>query len=55
MKTLFVLKKDPDATLDVIIQERKQESEVIIIDIRDYQDYDNLVETIEACDQVITW
>ena len=55
MKTLFVLKRDPDQTLQTIIQEREKESEVIIIDIRKHQDYDTFIETLAACDQVITW
>lgn len=55
MKTLFVLKRDPDASLNVIIHEREKESEVLIIDIRDYQEYDKLIEALEGCDQVISW
>jgi len=55
VKTLFVLKRDPDQTLNKIIQVRETESEVVIIDIRDYEDYDNFIETLEKSDQVISW
>lgn len=55
MKTLFILKKDPDSIIKTIIKESEKESEVIVIDLREDQNYDALVETLETCDRVITW
>ena len=37
------------------MSESKKESEVIVVDLRENQDYDVLVERIETCDRVITW
>ena len=55
MKTLFILKKDPGATITAIMKEREKESELIVIDLREVKDYDLLVDTIERCGQVMTW
>ncbi|MCL7487219.1 MAG: hypothetical protein M8357_03470 [Desulfobulbaceae bacterium] len=55
MKSLFILKKDPDPTINTIMEERAKEAEIYIVDLRKDQDYDALVESIELCDQVMTW
>jgi len=55
VKILYILKKEPDNTINTIISESEKESEVTVVDLRENQDYDALVEHIETCDRVITW
>ena len=55
MKILFILRKEPDNTIKTIMAESTKESEVSIVDLREDQDYDALVDRIETCDRVITW
>ena len=55
MKILYILKKEPDSTIKTIMSESAKESEIIVVDLRKNQDYDALIEHIEACDRVITW
>ena len=55
MKILYILKKEPDDNINIIMSESKKESEITVVDLRENQDYDVLVERIEACDRVITW
>ena len=55
MKILYILKKEPNNNINTIMSESKKESEVIVVDLRENQDYDVLVERIETCDRVITW
>ena len=55
MKILFILKKEPDETIKTIMAESSKKSEIIMVDLRENQDYDMLVERIETCDRVITW
>jgi len=55
MKVLYILKKDPDPTIQTIMDAASREAEIVIHDLRKTQDYDSLVERIEECDKVITW
>jgi crotonobetainyl-CoA:carnitine CoA-transferase CaiB-like acyl-CoA transferase len=55
VQILFILKKEPDANIKTIMTETARESEIIVVDLREDQDYDKLVEHIETCDRVITW
>jgi hypothetical protein len=55
VKTLFIVKQEPDETIKTIMAETTKISEVTFIDFRDEQNYDTLVDTIEKCDRVITW
>ena len=55
VKILFILKKDPDSNIKTIIDVNAKESEVTVIDLRENQDYDELVDHIATCDRVITW
>lgn len=55
MKVLFILKQAADDTVKTIMAEASKESEVKVVDLRENQNYDALVESIEACDRVITW
>lgn len=55
MKTLFILKRDPDIIVKTIMQESEKDSEVIVVDIRSHEDYDAVVASIETCDRLISW
>ncbi len=55
MKTLYILKKEPDNNINTIMSENEKESEVLVVDLQENQDYDALVEHIETCDRLITW
>lgn len=54
MKTLFILKKDPDSTTKTIISGASRESEVTVINLQENKDYDSLVKLIEQSDRIIT-
>jgi crotonobetainyl-CoA:carnitine CoA-transferase CaiB-like acyl-CoA transferase len=55
VKVLFILRKEPDPNIKTIMTETARESEIIVVDLREDQDYDELVDRIENCDRVITW
>ena len=55
MKILFILKKEPDPTIKILMAEASKEAEILIHDLRATEDYDALIEGIEECDKVITW
>lgn len=55
MKTLYLLKQEPDETLKKIIEEHKKTNDVKIIDIRKNKNYDEIVDSIFAADKVISW
>jgi hypothetical protein len=55
VKILFILKKKPDEAVNTIMAESSKESEVIVYDLQEKQDYDSLIELIEKCDRIITW
>lgn len=55
MKTLFILKEEADETIKTIMQETKNGSDIAVVDLREDQNYDALVGSIETCDRVITW
>lgn len=55
MKVLFILKEKPDSNITTIMAESRKEAEIIVVDLRENQDYNELVEHIETCDRVISW
>jgi len=55
MKILYLLKQEPDATLNKFIEEHKKSNEVTIIDINKNKNYDEIIESIFASDKVISW
>jgi hypothetical protein len=55
MKILYLLKQEPNATLQSIVEEHKKEHEVQIVDIRNEKDYARIVDLIAGCDKVISW
>ncbi len=54
MKILYLLKQDPEPTLQVIMDSHKKTEDVQVIDLREDTDYDKIVEQIVACDKVIS-
>jgi len=55
MKILYILKQDPDATLDTIISIQKKDNETNVFDLRTDKNYDGLVDLIDASDKIIPW
>jgi len=55
MKILYVLKQDPDATLNTFLEQQKKEHEITIVDLRKDTDYDSIIDNIAASDKVISW
>ncbi len=55
MKVLFILKEEPDTAIQEIMKESSKNAEIIVVDLRENQDYERVVDYIETCDKVITW
>ncbi len=55
MKVLYIFKRDPDETLQIIMEAHKRISEVDVVDIREGSNYSRLVELIEQSDKIISW
>lgn len=55
MKILYIMKRDPDSTLEDIINRHKASHEITLLDIRTEKDYERIVDLIETSDRVITW
>ncbi len=55
MKNLFILKQEPDPVIHAIMTESDKDAETIVVDLREKQDYEVVVDYIESCDKVITW
>lgn len=55
MKILYILKEDPDPTLETIINEHQKTNEVVTIDLRRDKCYERIIELIETSDKVISW
>ncbi len=55
MQVVFLLKDEPDQTIRTVMEQADRQAEIIVVDLREEQDYDALVETIAACDLVLTW
>ncbi len=55
MNVVFLLKEEPDYTIRLIMEEASRQGEITVVDLREDQDYDALVETVAACDLVLTW
>ena len=55
MKILFILKKEPDNNIKTIMDFNAKESKITVVDLREDQDYDELIEQIKTCDRVVTW
>ena len=55
MDILYVIKKDPDKTLNTIIEEQKKTHDVEVIDIRTNSDYATILDRIAEADRVTSW
>lgn len=55
MNLLYLLAREPDATLKEIMGEQGKEHELSLVDIREEGDFDCVVELIEKNDKVISW
>jgi hypothetical protein len=55
VKLLFILKQEPDSTIRTIMKENSGTAEIATVELANLQDYDLIIELIEASDRVITW
>ena len=55
MKIFYLLKQDPDDTLNIIMDKHKNDHEVNVTDIRKDTNYPQIIELIEMSDKVISW
>ena len=55
MKILYLLKQDPDETLEEIMEGHMKSHDVTVMDIRNDKDYKKIVELIAMSDKVISW
>ncbi len=55
MKILYILKQDPDETLNSIMNEHKASNDVTVIDLRENKNYDQIIDLISENDKVISW
>lgn len=55
MKIVYILKQEPDQTVQAIIDETSGQADVTVVRLTKYRDYDSLVDLIENCDRVVTW
>ncbi len=54
MKILYIL-KEPDETLNKMMEEHKKSHEVTVLDLKVDKDYDRIVDLIASNDKVIAW
>jgi hypothetical protein len=54
-KVLYILKQDPDATAQKLINEHKKTENVTVIDLRNDKDYDRIIDLVAGSDKIITW
>jgi hypothetical protein len=55
MKILEILKSEPDATVQKIIDIHKEGNDVKVVELYEGTDYDALVDDIFSHDKVISW
>ena len=55
MNILYLLRNDPDDTVNMLIEEQKTSHEVSVININDNKNYDEIVEAIFSNDKIISW
>jgi hypothetical protein len=54
MKILYLLKQDPEPTLNEILEDHKKGNEVTVVDIRKDKDYNKIVDLIEKSEKIIS-
>jgi hypothetical protein len=55
MKILYILKTEPEDSINKIIEEHKKDNHVEVINMSDDKDYNYIIELIEKADRVISW
>ena len=55
MKILYLMRDNPDDTVNKIMEIQKQSNDVSVIDLNANKNYDEIVDAIAGCDKVITW
>ena len=55
MKILYLLRNNPDDTVNKIIEVHKQSNDVSVIDINANKNYDEIVDAIAGSDKIISW
>lgn len=55
MKVLYILKREQDETLKIIMGEHKKSCDVTVVKLSENRDYNLLVDLIESSDKVICW
>jgi len=55
MKILYLMKREPDVTLNDILSQHRSAHEVTVLDLRTEKDYERIVDLIAENDWVITW
>jgi len=54
MTILYLLKRDPEDTLNKIMESHKKDNQVTVVDLRENKNYDQIVDFIESSDKVIS-
>ena len=55
MNVLYIIKRDLDDTARRLIEQHRQQADVLVIDIRETRDYDAIVKRVFSSDKVICW
>lgn len=55
MKILYIIKKDPEGTLNDFLSRHKASHDVTVVDLRTEKDYERIVDLIIENDRVISW
>ena len=55
MKILYLVRSDGGDTLDTFLKEHRKEHDVTVLQVRDLQDYDGVIDQVFAADKVISW
>ena len=55
MNILCLMRKDPDATINALLDVQKQEHAVTVVDLSTEKNYDRIVDLIVSSSSVISW
>ncbi len=55
MNILYILKRDPDTTLNEILSEHKKAHDVTVVDLRNEKDHGKVVDLIASHEKIISW
>ena len=54
MKLLYIIKKEPSAAINIMIESHKKKADVAVIDMRKNKNYEEIIDKVFANDKVIT-